>query len=264
MPSLNALSAAVGVSAYHLHRLFKTQTGLTPHKYAAACRNDRAREQIAHSKTVTAGIYRSGFNSSGRFYETANNVLGMTPTKYRTGGQAIRIQFATAPCSMGIVLVAATDIGICAVLLGDHSQDLIHDLRDRFPKAEVVDADDQFDEVVAAVVKLVSAPAQTWNLPLDICGTVFQHRVWDALRQIPPGSTTTYTDIAHQIGRPTAVRAVAHACAANAMAVAIPCHRVVRSDGSLAGYRWGIERKRELLRRERDATASPDRDQPHT
>lgn len=262
MPSLDALAAAVGVSPHHLHRLFKTQTGLTPHKYAAACRNDRARKLMTRSTTVAEAIYRSGFNSSGRFYESAANVLGMTPTHYRTGGQAIRIQFATAQCSLGHVLVAATNIGICAVLLGDNSQALITDLRHRFPNSELVNGDDQFEEVIAAVVELVSTPTQTWNLPMDICGTAFQHRVWDALRKIPPGSTNTYTEIAHQLGRPKAVRAVAQACAANAMAVAIPCHRVVRTDGSLAGYRWGIERKRELLRRERDATLSSDEDKP--
>lgn len=262
MPNLKDLSAAVGVSPYHLHRLFKAHTGLTPHKYAAACRKDRTRKQMAHSTTVTEAIYRSGFNSSGRFYEAASDVLGMTPTRYRTGGQATRIQFATAQCWLGTILVAATEIGICAVLLGDKSQVLIDDLRNRFPKSEVVNGDDQFDEVIAAVVEFVSVPTQKWDLPLDICGTVFQHRVWDALRQIPPGSTATYTDIARQIGRPTAVRAVAQACASNAMAVAIPCHRVVCTDGSLAGYRWGIARKRELLHRERDAAGSSGQDEP--
>lgn len=262
IPSLDELSAAVGVSPYHLHRLFKAHTGLTPRQYAAACRNDRTRKQMAHSRTVTEAIYRGGFNSSSRFYEAASDVLGMTPTRYRTGGQATRIEFATAQCWLGTILVAATEIGICAVLLGDNSQTLIDDLHTRFPNSEVVSGGDPFDQVIAAVVELVSAPTKAWNLPLDICGTAFQHRVWDALRQIPPGSTATYTEIARQIGRPTAVRAVAQACASNAMAVAIPCHRVVRTDGSLAGYRWGIARKRELLRRERDATGSSGKDEP--
>ncbi len=261
MPSLDELSAAVGISPYHLHRLFKAQTGLTPRKYAAACRNDRTRTQLAQSNTVTEAIYRSGFNSSSRFYESANAVLGMTPTEYRTGGQETRIQFAVAHCWLGVILVAGTKIGICALLLGDDPQVLIDDLQTRFPNSDLVGGDDRFDQVVATVIELVSSPMQKWSLPLDIRGTAFQHRVWEALRQIPPGSTASYTEIAHRIGQPTAVRAVGHACAANAMAVAIPCHRVVRSDGSLSGYRWGIERKSELLRREREATPSPGADE---
>lgn len=256
MLSLEELSATVGVSPYHLHRLFKAQTGLTPRKYAAACRNDRTRQQLAQCTTVTEAIYRAGFNSSGRFYESATEMLGMTPTEYQIGGQATRIQFAIASCWLGIVLIAATVKGICAVLLGDDPQLLVEDLEARFPKAELFRGDGEFDQVVSTVIEFVTSPTQNQSLPLDIRGTAFQHRVWEALRQIPPGATATYTDIAHRIGQPSAVRAVAHACAANALAVIIPCHRVVRSDGTLSGYRWGIERKSKLLLREQESQSS--------
>lgn len=261
IPSLEELSTAVDLSPFHLHRLFKAQTGLTPRKYAAACRNDRVRQQLNQGTSVTAAMYRAGFNSSSRFYESATKVLGMTPTQYRTGGHATQIQYAFGECWLGTVLTAATPQGICAILIGDDPQLLAQDLRDRFPKSELVAGDPQFHEVIATVVKLLSSPHDPWNLPLDIQGTAFQHRVWDALRQIPAGTTVSYTELARRIGQPSAVRAVAHACASNAIAVAVPCHRVVRSDGSLSGYRWGVERKSALLHHEQSGSSQPANDE---
>lgn len=253
MPSLSALARAAGLSQFHFHRLFKAHTGLTPKAYAQADRQKRLREGLATSDTVTSALYGAGFNSNSRFYETSSELLGMTPTQFRAGGEGNVIRFALGQCSLGSILVAMTDKGVCAIELGDDAEELLRELQDRFPQAELVGADSNFEQQVAKVVGFVEAPAQGLDLPLDIRGTAFQQRVWQALRAIPVGSTATYTDIAKRIGRPKAVRAVAQACAANAIAVAIPCHRVVRSDGSLSGYYWGVDRKRALLARERAA-----------
>jgi AraC family transcriptional regulator of adaptative response/methylated-DNA-[protein]-cysteine methyltransferase len=251
IPTLAALAHEAGMSHYHFHRVFKAITGVTPRAYAVACRTRRVREELTHGDTtVTAALYEAGFNSSGRFYETANEVLGMTPTDFRAGGANTEIRFAIGECSLGSILVAASDKGICAILLGDDPDALARDLQDRFPRASLVGADADFEKLVARVVGFVEAPAVGLDLPLDVRGTAFQQRVWQALRQIPAGTTATYTEIATKIGAPQAVRAVAQACAANAIAVAIPCHRVVRRDGSLSGYRWGVERKRALLEAE--------------
>jgi AraC family transcriptional regulator, regulatory protein of adaptative response / methylated-DNA-[protein]-cysteine methyltransferase len=203
------------------------------------------------AETVTDTIYDAGYGSSGRFYAASNGMLGMTPTQFRNGGMDAEIRFAIGQSSLGAILVAASDRGICAILLGDDADDLLKDLQDRFPKATLIGGDADFENWVARVVGLVEAPSRGIDLPLDIRGTAFQQRVWQALRQIPPGKTATYSDIAEAIGDPKAVRAVAGACAANKIAIAIPCHRVIRQDGSLSGYRWGVERKRELLKRER-------------
>jgi AraC family transcriptional regulator of adaptative response/methylated-DNA-[protein]-cysteine methyltransferase len=238
------------MSRFHFHRIFKAVTGLTPKAYAAARRAERVRAELPRAGTVTEAIYEAGFNSNGRFYASASEMLGMTPTDYRSGGKRASIRFAVAECSLGSVLVAATDRGVCAILLGNDPEALVRDLQDRFPRAELIGGDAAFEQTVAAVLGMVEAPSRAVDLPLDVRGTAFQQRVWQALRTIPPGSTATYTDIADRIGAPKAVRAVAQACASNPVAIAIPCHRVVRNDGSLSGYRWGIERKRALLERE--------------
>ncbi|HKB61515.1 MAG TPA: methylated-DNA--[protein]-cysteine S-methyltransferase, partial [Burkholderiales bacterium] len=213
-------------------------------------RAQRVREELPRSGTVTEAIYGAGFNSNGRFYATSSEVLGMTPTNFRSGGTGASIRFAVGECSLGAILVAATDKGVCAILLGDAPEALVRELEDRFPKATLVGGDEGFEQWVAKVVGFVEAPALGLDLPLDVRGTAFQQRVWRALREIPAGSTASYTEIAERIGAPKSVRAVGQACASNAIAVAIPCHRVVRNDGALSGYRWGVERKRALLERE--------------
>jgi AraC family transcriptional regulator of adaptative response/methylated-DNA-[protein]-cysteine methyltransferase len=252
-PSLAALASEAGLSAYHFHRLFKNVTGLTPKAYADARRTGRVREALSRSRTVTEAIYDGGFNSNGRFYEATDRMLGMTPGDFRAGGANADIRFALGECSLGSILVARSEKGVCAILIGDDPDALLRDLQDRFPRATLIGGDAAFEASVAKVVGFVEAPALGLDLPLDMRGTAFQQRVWQALLAIPAGATATYTEIAERIGTPKAVRAVASACAANAIAVAIPCHRVVRTDGSLSGYRWGVERKRTLLGREKAA-----------
>lgn len=249
-PSLEVLARSAGMSRYHFHRIFKSVTGLTPKAYAAAHRQKRVREELPRAATVTEALYDAGFNSNGRFYSAATRMLGMTPTAFRAGGVNTTIRFAVGECSLGSILVAATDLGVCAILLGDDPETLLQDLQDRFPNAHLQGGDKQFENIVATVVGFVEAPALGLKLQLDVRGTAFQQRVWQALTEIPPGSTASYAEIAKRLGAPKAVRAVAQACAANPIAVAIPCHRVVRTDGALSGYRWGIERKRTLLERE--------------
>lgn len=249
-PDLDTLAQLAGLSRFHFHRIFKTITGVTPRGYAAAHRAQRVRHALARSATITDAMYDAGFNSSGRFYAESKQILGMTPTDFRAGGADTAMRFAVGECSLGAILVAATAIGICAILLGDDPDMLVRDLQDRFPHAELTGGDSDFEQWVAQVVGFVESPARGLDLPLDIRGTVFQQRVWQALLQIPAGSTASYSEIAERIGSPKAARAVAQACAANALAVAIPCHRAVRNDGALSGYRWGIERKRALLIRE--------------
>ncbi len=249
-PKLADLAASVGLSPYHFHRVFKTITGVTPKAYAAEMRARRAADKLRTAGTVTEAIYDAGFNSSSRFYENTDARLGMTPGAVRRGGAGAVIRFAVGEASLGAVLVAATNKGVCAILLGDDPQALVRDLQDRFPRAEFKGGDAEFERTVAEVVGLVEAPGQRLDLPLDIRGTAFQQRVWAALSAIPSGKTATYAEIARAIGQPKAVRAVAQACGANPLAIAIPCHRVVRSDGDLSGYRWGVERKRKLIDRE--------------
>jgi AraC family transcriptional regulator, regulatory protein of adaptative response / methylated-DNA-[protein]-cysteine methyltransferase len=258
-PSLADLAKTAGRSASRFHRLFKTVTGLTPKGYAAAHRATKVRQSLAHGNTVTETIYGAGFNSSGRFYEKAIGMLGMTPSQYRSGGRNEDIRFAVGETSLGSILVASSRKGVVSILLGDDPEELVHDLQDRFPNAHLIGADRRYEELVARVVGFVEAPHLGLDLPLDVRGTAFQQRVWQALRQIQVGRTVSYADIARNIGAPKAVRAVARACAANYLAVAIPCHRVVRSDGSLSGYAWGVERKRKLLKRE----MAHDCDVPH-
>ena len=249
-PNLEKLANQAGMSAFHFHRVFKAETGLTPKAYTSAARARRVRGELGESGTITDAIYGAGFNSNSRFYEASAGLLGMRPRDYRDGGRYAEILFAVGECSLGAILVAQSQQGICAILLGDDPDALVRDLQDMFKKAKLIGGDAEFEKLVAQVVGFIEAPALGLNLPLDVRGTVFQERVWQALREIPPGSTVSYSVIAERIGSPKAVRAVAQACAANHIAVAIPCHRVVRRDGDISGYRWGIERKRELLQRE--------------
>ena len=253
-PSLHDLARRAGFSPFHFHRIFKAATGVTPKAYAAAHRRKRVRDTLSQSRTVTEAIHDAGFNSSGRFYADSAAALGMTASDFRAGGAATDMRFAVGECSLGAILVAASAKGITAILLGDDAEALVHDLEDRFPNATLIGGDRAFEDVMAKVVGLVDAPRSGFDLPLDLRGTAFQHRVWEALRAIPAGTTVTYSEIAERIGMPKAVRAVASACAANKIAIAIPCHRVVRNDGSLSGYRWGVERKRTLIAREAEGT----------
>jgi AraC family transcriptional regulator of adaptative response/methylated-DNA-[protein]-cysteine methyltransferase len=251
-PGLAVLARRAGLSPYHFHRVFKAVTGLTPRTYGAARRTERVRNELKkRSKTVTEAIYDAGFNSGGRFYETSDQVLGMTPTHYRAGGADTEMHIAVGECSLGSILVARSARGVCAILLGDDPDALVRDLQDRFPQATLVGGDAAFEQVVAKVIGSVEKPALGLDLPLDVRGTAFQQRVWQALREIPAGSTVSYVEVAARIGAPGGARAVARACGANPLAVAIPCHRVVRTDGSPSGYRWGVDRKLTLLERER-------------
>lgn len=250
-PPLDDLAAEVGMSPFHFHRLFKAETGLTPKAYGVAWRARKLREELSAAKaSITDAIYGAGFNSNSRFYEASDQLLGMRARDFRAGGAGAVIRFAVGQCSLGAILVAQSQRGICAILLGDDPDALVRGLQDQFPKAELIGGDSEFEQLVAQVVGFIEAPSKGLHLPLDVQGTAFQERVWRALREIPPGTTVSYAQIAERIGSPKAVRAVAQACATNHIAVAIPCHRVVRRDGDIAGYRWGVDRKRELLRRE--------------
>lgn len=252
-PSLNALAQRAGLSPFHFHRVFKAVTGLTPKGYVSAQRTRKVREGLKGQHSVTDALYDAGFNSNSRFYESADQLLGMKPSDYKAGGTNSEILFAVGQCSLGAILVAQSRRGVCAILLGDDPDTLVRDLQEQFPKADLVGADHRFEQTIAQVVGFIEAPALGLDLPLDLRGTAFQQRVWQALRDIPLGSTASYAQIAERIGAPKSFRAVAQACGANSLAVAIPCHRVVRSNGELSGYRWGVERKRRLLARETDS-----------
>jgi AraC family transcriptional regulator, regulatory protein of adaptative response / methylated-DNA-[protein]-cysteine methyltransferase len=249
-PSLEVLADAVGRSPSYFHRTFKGATGVTPKDYAAAHRAAKVRQRLASGSSVTEAIYDAGFNSSGRFYEKSTDMLGMTPSQYRAGGVNEEIKFAVGQTYLGAILVASSKKGVAAILFGDDPDMLVRNLQDRFLRAHLVGGDRDYEAFVARVVGFVEAPRIGLNLPLDVRGTAFQQRVWQALQEIPAGATVSYAEIARRIGAPKAVRAVAGACTANNLAVAIPCHRVVRTDGSLSGYAWGVERKRVLLDRE--------------
>jgi AraC family transcriptional regulator, regulatory protein of adaptative response / methylated-DNA-[protein]-cysteine methyltransferase len=249
-PKLDALARQIGLSPHHFHRIFKAALGVTPKDYATARRNKRVRAALGKSATVTQAIYDAGFSSNGRFYATSSEVLGMTPRQFRSGGIDREIKFTVGECSLGAILVAASGKGVCAILFGDEPEVLRTALKKQFPRARLIAGDQDFERLTAKVVDFVENPGAGLDLPLDIRGTAFQHRVWDALRRIPAGSTASYTEIAEAIGAPGSARAVARACASNPIAVAIPCHRVVRSDGSLSGYRGGVVRKRALLAKE--------------
>ena len=249
-PNLNTLATLAGLSPFHFHRIFKAVTGLTPKGYASAHRSQKVRNGLKAKQTVTNALYDAGFNSNSRFYESADQLLGMKPSDYKAGGTNSAILFAVGECSLGSILVAQSSRGVCAILLGDEPDQLVRDLQDQFPNADLVGADHNFEQLIAHVVGFIEAPALGLDLPLDLRGTAFQQRVWQALRDIPVGDTASYGQIAERIGAPKSFRAVAQACGANRLAVAIPCHRVVRSNGDLSGYRWGVERKRALLDKE--------------
>jgi AraC family transcriptional regulator, regulatory protein of adaptative response / methylated-DNA-[protein]-cysteine methyltransferase len=253
LPSLSELASSAGMSRFHFHRIFKTATGLSPKAYATAHRSQRMRDELARRKTVTEAIYEAGFNSNGRFYAGSSEVLGMKPKDYLDRGSGATIRFAIGECSLGSILVAASEKGVCAILLGDDPDALLRDLQNRFSRARIIGGDKTFEKMVAKVVGFIEAPKSTLDLPLDVRGTVFQQQVWNALREIPLGQTSSYSAIAKRIGSPKAVRAVGRACASNTLAIAIPCHRVLRRDGTLSGYRWGVERKMTLLEREKKA-----------
>ncbi len=254
-PSLEELADAVQLSASYFHRVFKAVTGLTPKDYAAAHRAKKVREGLETGSSVTGAMYDAGYNSSGRFYEKSTDILGMTPTQYREGGLNEEIRFAVGQTSLGAILVASSTKGVASILLGDDPDKLVRDLQDRFPKARLTGADREYEALVARVVGFVENPHVGLGLPLDVRGTAFQRRVWHALQDIKVGERVSYAEVARRIGAPGSMRAVAAACAANNLAVAIPCHRVVRNDGSLSGYAWGVERKRALLDRESSRTA---------
>lgn len=249
-PSLQAMADHVGLSPSHLHRVFKQHTGQTPRAFAADIRAARVRDALTRGASVTAALYEAGYGSASRFYSEVEARLGMPPARYRDRGRGIEVRSAVTEVSLGFALVAATGRGVCAVALGDNPQALVEALRQRFANASFVAADDAFEHTVAAVSAALDGEVPPHPLPLDLRGTVFQHRVWQALAALPRGETTTYAQLAAAIGRPDAVRAVASACGANELAVLVPCHRVVGSDGALRGYRWGLERKRALLARE--------------
>ncbi|WP_435019823.1 bifunctional DNA-binding transcriptional regulator/O6-methylguanine-DNA methyltransferase Ada [Tundrisphaera sp. TA3] len=245
-PGLESLARMVGLSPAHFHRRFRAETGVTPRGYALAVRARRLRDGLARG---------AGIGPGGRISEGANAMLGMTASEIRRGADGLRIGHASAPCPLGWVLVAATDRGVCWIELGDDPDALRSSLAARFPGAELRGDDPDLAARVAAVVAYLADPARGLDLPLDIRGTAFQRQVWEALRQIPPGSTASYAEVARRIGQPSAARAVARACASNTIALAIPCHRVVRGDGQMGGFRWGIGRKRSLL--DAEASARP-------
>jgi AraC family transcriptional regulator, regulatory protein of adaptative response / methylated-DNA-[protein]-cysteine methyltransferase len=257
IPSLARLAQDAGLSPHQLHRLFRAQTGVTPHTYARELRAQRLREALRAGGKVVEASYEAGFSSSGRLYADADSALGMTPTQYRSRGVGVQIRFAVGACSLGHVLVAQSERGICAIALGDDPGVLLQQLQDQFVNAALLGGDADFEQVVAQVVGFIEAPQLGLDLPLDLRGTAFQMRVWQALREIPAGATISYQQLAQRLGNPNATRAVARACASNVIAVAIPCHRVVRTDGSLSGYRWGIERKEQLIAREARSKQPP-------
>jgi AraC family transcriptional regulator of adaptative response/methylated-DNA-[protein]-cysteine methyltransferase len=252
-PSLEDLARGAGLSPSHFQRLFKGRAGITPKEYARAVRDERVRDALAEGRSVTEAIYAAGFGAPSRFYERAGQALGMAPATYRKGGRGLTVRYATADCFLGVVLAGFTDQGVCAIEFGDARAPLVQALRERFPEADLRDAQDELAPLLSEVADFIRRPDQGLDLPLDIQGTAFQQRVWQELMRIPAGETRTYTDVARALDAPTSVRAVAAACAANPLAVAVPCHRVLRKSGELAGYRWGLDRKRRLLELERES-----------
>lgn len=248
--SLAQLAQQVGMSPHHFHRIFRAATGLTPKAFHKAVQARRVAASLQTANSVTEALYDAGFNSAGRFYADAAAMLGMAPGRYRKGGAGEHIRHAVAPCPLGWVIVAATRTGVCAIEFGDDTQALENRLRARFPAAQFEAADAEFRRWIARMLSYLEQPQGVLELPLDVQGTIFQRRVWQALQAIPAGETASYAEIAEHIGQPGAARAVGRACAGNPVAVAIPCHRAVRADGALSGYRWGAARKAELLRRE--------------
>jgi len=256
LPTLVELAEAAHISRFHFHRVFKQVTGTTPRDWGQAYRLGRFTERLDAGEEIAAATYAAGFGASSRVYEAAPAALGMTPAVRRHGGRGETIRYTVVKTAVGCAIVAATGRGICMTALGDDRAGLEDELRRRFPAALIWPADAELAEWAERIVRFVTAPDAQPDLPLDIRGTAFQARVWRALQRIPPGRTASYSEIAAALGQPTAVRAVAGACAANKLALLVPCHRVVRNDGGLAGYRWGIARKRALLAREREAASA--------
>ena len=246
-PRLEAIAAHVGYAPHHFHRLFKRETGLTPAAWARALRTERLKTALGAEARITDAIYEAGYNAPSRAYADAQRHLGMTPSAWKDGGRGVAIRWRTVDTSLGPMLVAATSKGLCRISFGEGEATL----RARFPQARLCPADADLDAMAAKVAALVDDPRADAALPTDVRGTAFQQAVWAALRAIPPGETRSYGDIAAAIGRPGAVRAAGTACGDNTLAVLIPCHRVLRSDGSLGGYAWGVERKQALLAREK-------------
>jgi AraC family transcriptional regulator, regulatory protein of adaptative response / methylated-DNA-[protein]-cysteine methyltransferase len=251
-PTLSELAGAVNLSPYHFQRQFKQTIGVTPKQYFMQKRLQRLHSNLEAGDTVTEAIYAAGFSSSAPFYQQAKQSLGMSPSSYKNGGSGSRIFYAIRETHLGWLLVAATETGVCAIEFGDSQPVLDASLRSRFPQAEIIAGHPVYENWVQSILAYLDRPQNDLDLPLDIRGTAFQRQVWQALQQIPRGKTASYTEIARRIGRPKAVRAVAQACAANKIALAIPCHRVVRSNGDLSGYRWGVERKRKLIEKEKE------------
>lgn len=249
-PTLEQLAASANLSPWYFHRLFKEVVGVTPKQYATRQQTQRFHASLNSESTVTEAIYNAGFGSSSRAYDKSRDRLAMTPSDYRKAAEGLTIRYAIASCFLGWVIVAVTDRGICAIEFGDNPESLPALVQARFSKAHLREGGAELSSLIESVISFIEVPGSAIELPLDIQGTAFQERVWNALRSVPPGSKVSYTDIACQIGSPKAVRAVAQACAANKLAVIVPCHRVVRSDGQLSGYRWGVERKRLLLQHE--------------
>jgi AraC family transcriptional regulator of adaptative response/methylated-DNA-[protein]-cysteine methyltransferase len=253
--TLEHLGRVVDMSPYHLQRTFKRIVGMTPKAYASARRLDRMKSELRKGHTVSRATYEAGYGSGSRAYEQANARLGMTPGTYRNGGRGMRVRYTIVPTAAGQLLAAATDRGLCAVMLGDETTPLESSLRAEYPAAQI-ERDDELRGITESVVAGLGTSTAEAELPMDVTGSAFQRQVWEALRRIPVGETRSYGAIAQQLGRPTAARAVARACASNRLALVIPCHRVVREDGALGGYRWGVERKRRLLELEREARDS--------
>ncbi|MDM3455986.1 bifunctional DNA-binding transcriptional regulator/O6-methylguanine-DNA methyltransferase Ada [Citrobacter sp. Cb028] len=248
--TLDELAQQVAMSPYHLHRLFKATTGMTPKAWQQSWRARRLRDALAKGVPVTQAILNAGFPDSSSYYRKADQTLGMTAKQFRKGGDNVSVRYTLADCTLGRCLVAESERGICAILLGDDDATLVADLHGLFPAAQDVPADTDFQQRVREVIAAINARDAPLSLPLDIRGTAFQQQVWQALRAIPCGETMSYQQLASAIGKPKAVRAVASACGANKLAIVIPCHRVIRGDGALSGYRWGIARKAQLLQRE--------------
>ena len=249
---LNDLAKEARLSPYHFHRLFKKMVGVTPKQYSSSHQSHRFKESLKRSRSVTDAIYSAGYSSSSGAYNKRQDHLAMQPKVYRNGAAGITISYGLTECFLGWLIVAATERGICAIEFGDDPKTLPQQLQRRFPKAELQQADSGFITLIREVVHFIKTPGSDFSLPLDIQGTVFQQQVWNVLRQIKPGETLNYTEVAEKIGNPSAVRAVATACASNKLAVVIPCHRVISKDGKISGYRWGVERKKMLLETERE------------
>ncbi|MGA7792774.1 MAG: bifunctional DNA-binding transcriptional regulator/O6-methylguanine-DNA methyltransferase Ada [Candidatus Acidiferrales bacterium] len=249
--SLRNLAERTGLSAAHLQRTFRQAMGITPRQYADALRVARLKSELRKGNDVTTSLHEVSYGSASRLYEKSDAQLGMTPATYRRGGRGMNISYTIAPCSLGRVLVAATERGISAVYLGERDSDLAAALRKEYPHAEIRCGSGEHSKWVRAIVRHLAGSNPQLDLPTDVVATAFQRRVWEALRAIPLGETRTYSEVARSIGQPSAVRAVAHACATNPAAIVVPCHRVVRTDGTLGGYRWGLERKRSLIEQER-------------